>query len=95
MPAALEYISNHPLYGVGAALLLAFIVLTIVKKLVGIALVLVVGFIGYSYFLHTKGEEEHMPSLQRMVEEAKEKAKAVEEKAKEVEQRAKDALEKK
>lgn len=95
MPAALEFASNHPLYGVVAVLLIAFIVLTVLKKLVGLALVLVLGFIGYSYYLHTKGEEERVPSFQALVDKAKDAADKAKEKAKEVEEKAKEALEKK
>jgi hypothetical protein len=93
-PAAFEFIQNHPLYGVAAGLLALFIVLTVIKKLVGWALVLVVAFLGYNYFLHMKGMEERSPAeLLHRAEDAAEKA--VKQAAEKAAERAEEALEKK
>ncbi|MCC6807299.1 MAG: hypothetical protein IT381_07735 [Deltaproteobacteria bacterium] len=84
MPAAIEFVQNHPLYGLAAALFLAFIVLTIAKKLVVFALIGVLGFIGYGYYLHTRGEEERMPkvNVQKVIEKLEDAAEKAKEKAK-------------
>lgn len=84
MPAAIEFMQNHPLYGVALALIIAFIVLSIVKKLVTFALIAVVALMGYGYFLHTRGEEERLPSfkIKNAIEQLEEKAKDAIEKAK-------------
>ena len=76
MPAAIEFIQNHPLYGVALALIIVFVVLSIIKKLVTFALIAVALLIGYGYFLHTRGEEERLPSfkIKQAIEDLQEKA---------------------
>ena len=82
MPAAIEFIQNHPLYGVALALIIVFVVLSIIKKLVTFALIAVALLIGYGYFLHLRGEEERLPSVKKVIEQLQDKAKEAVEKAK-------------
>jgi hypothetical protein len=75
MPAAFDYIQAHPWFAAVAALLVLFLALTVVKKLVGWALVLVLALIGYGYFLQLRGEKERIPSVRDVLDKAQEAAK--------------------
>lgn len=52
MQPILDYVMAHPLYGAAAAVLLLFLLTSLLKKAFKLALIALVLNLGYGYFLH-------------------------------------------
>lgn len=52
MQQVIDFIAANPLYGVGLALLLAFLIFSLVKKAVKLIVIAVLLNVGYGYYLH-------------------------------------------
>ncbi len=52
MQSVIDFITANPLYGVGLALLLVFLIFSLVKKAVTLVVIAVLLNLGYGYYLH-------------------------------------------
>lgn len=52
MQQVIDFITANPLYGVGLALLLVFLIFSLVKKAVKLVVIAVLLNVGYGYYLH-------------------------------------------
>ena len=52
MQPVIDFITANPLYGVGLALLLVFLIFSLVKKAVKLVVIAVLLNVGFGYYLH-------------------------------------------
>ena len=52
MQAVIEYLTQHPLYAVGAIVLLLFLIIALVKKMIKVAILAVALNMAYGYYLN-------------------------------------------
>jgi len=52
MQPVIDFITANPLYGIGLALLLAFLIFSLVKKALKLVVIAVLLNVAYSYYLH-------------------------------------------
>ncbi len=81
MASFIEFLQDNPLYIVGLALLIIFLIISLIKKAVKLIVIAVILFVGYSYFLNDsfsgydnlKGNLESLENkAEKVVETAKE-----------------------
>ena len=82
MTSFIEFLQDNPLYIVGLALLIIFLIISLIKKAVKLIVIAVILFVGYSYFLNDSFSG--YDSLKGNLESLENKADKVVETAKEV-----------
>jgi Fe2+ transport system protein B len=69
----IDFVTANPLYGVGLALLLVFLIFSLVKKAVKLVVIAVLLNVGYGYYLHDMAQTASDKAA-RAVEDAAEQA---------------------
>ena len=59
MEALVEFISDNPLYAVGIALLLLFLIFALIKKMVMVAIIAIILNIAYVYYLQDMAQDTY------------------------------------
>ena len=72
MEDLLDFLKANPLYTAGAAALLLFFVISLLKKGIKLAIIALLLNAGYGYFIHEKAQE-YYAQLEQKAEAAKEK----------------------
>lgn len=75
MESLIEFLQSNPLYIAGFVCLIIFIVMSLIKKAIKLAVVAVILFAGYSYYLN---------DISAVYQESTERIKLIESKAKEL-----------
>ncbi|PKM46418.1 MAG: hypothetical protein CVV05_01705 [Gammaproteobacteria bacterium HGW-Gammaproteobacteria-1] len=73
MQQVIDFVTANPLYGVGLALLLVFLIFSLVKKAVKLVVIAVLLNVGYGYYLHDMAQTAYDKAA-RAVEDAAEQA---------------------
>lgn len=94
MDEVVSLITHQPLYGLIAALLVLFVVLTIAKKLVKLALIACIVFAAYVWFMHAQGKQVRLPRIdtEKVLDQGREAADKLGDAAKDARDHAKDAV---
>lgn len=73
MQSVIDFITANPLYGVGLALLLVFLIFSLVKKAAKLVVIALLLNLGYGYYLHDMAQTAYDKAA-RAVEDAAEQA---------------------
>ncbi|MGM0594669.1 MAG: hypothetical protein ACQETD_09040 [Pseudomonadota bacterium] len=91
MQAIIDFLQANPFYAVGAAVLLVLFIISLVKKAVMLAAILIVLNAGYGYYLHDAAQT-YLQQAQQRYETVREGAGEASDKAGDLFQQADDKL---